>query len=846
MKGFIDFQLLAKLKPQDFIIKNTFRPFMKNLLLLFTFFSTSVSVFGQTYNQTSGDICQAYVSREHTYTGAPEATEAATLSVSWRYCGPWSGNNNGNIDLSILVNGNWVTIVNNYYDYDHGCQWVVDDFTISAATITAARNTAPVGEITIRGQIQDVCSPGVGCNSGSDPCYDATLSYSNVPSANFTSGPAVVCLGDVVTFTDASSGSDLTYDWDFGVDASPATATGIGPHDVTYSMSGTKSVSLDVENLSGVYNTSQSIEVHEQPAISTSSDADICTGDAILIEAFGTGTITWDNGLGTGSSFTVSPTSTTGYAVTITDGNECSNSSSITVTVNDLPAVDAGGDETICSGEAIQLSGFGGGIFEWSNGLGSTSDPEVSPTTETTYTLTVTDGNFCENQDQVTISVNGLPAVDAGDDQEICPGGTANLSALGGDTYNWDNSLGAGQSHIVSPLQSTVYIVTGTDQNQCENTDEVQVTVNQLPIVTASGTATICEGASTFLTAGGANSYSWDNNTGTDAQVSVSPINTTIYTVTGIDANACENTAQVAVIVNETPDVVASADVTICDGQSTTISASGAVSYLWDNGAGNLNFAEVSPTLTETFTVIGTDANNCQGADDVIVIVNSVPTVVASGSTIICAGDMATLIATGADSYLWDNGAGPGQIVEVSPISTTDFMVTGTTNGCDGTDQATVTVNGMPEPAIAQTGTELSTGAYLTYQWYLDGSIINGATEQTYMPLVNGNYTVVVSDVNGCVGNSDQFSILTVAINELSGGDIICYPNPVSDVVYIETLGVDKIKTVKVISILGEVVLETTISGTKGSLDFSSFSSATYLIEIETRDEVRNFRVVKK
>ena len=173
--------------------------------------------------------------------------------------------------------------------------------------------------------------------------------------------------------------------------------------------------------------------------------------------------------------------------------------------------------------------------------------------------------------------------VNAGSDNTICDGNSVTLSGSGANSYSWDNGLGAGQSHSVSPSFITTYIVTGTDANGCSNTDNIIVTVNALPNVNAGSDITICDGNSVTLSGSGANSYSWDNGI-TDGVAFIPGLGITTYTVTGTDANGCSNTDQVDVIVNALPNVNAGSDNTICDGNSVTLSGSGAVSYIWDNG----------------------------------------------------------------------------------------------------------------------------------------------------------------------------------------------------------------------------------------------------------------------
>lgn len=132
-----------------------------------------------------------------------------------------------------------------------------------------------------------------------------------------------------------------------------------------------------------------------------------------------------------------------------------------------------------------------------------------------------------------------------------------------------------------------------------------QFTVNPLPIVTVNS-GTICNGASLTLTPNGAISYTFSSG----ASV-VSPTTTTNYTITGSDANNCSNTVVSSVSVNQLPTITASTNNTlVCVGQSADLSASGATSYTWNTNATGTIIA-VSPTITTTYTVNGTDVNGC-------------------------------------------------------------------------------------------------------------------------------------------------------------------------------------------------------------------------------------------
>ena len=138
------------------------------------------------------------------------------------------------------------------------------------------------------------------------------------------------------------------------------------------------------------------------------------------------------------------------------------------------------------------------------------------------------------------------------------------------------------------------------------------------PIVDAGADTTICNGASVTLSGSGASTYTWDN--GVTDGVAFMPSTTTMYTVTGSDTSACQGTDSVTVTVNALPTVDAGADVSVCDGNSVTLSGSGASTYAWNNGISD--GVAFTPSVNDTYIVTGTDVNGCQGTDSVSVPVN--------------------------------------------------------------------------------------------------------------------------------------------------------------------------------------------------------------------------------
>jgi gliding motility-associated-like protein len=498
------------------------------------------------------------------------------------------------------------------------------------------------------------------------------------------------------------------------------------------------------------------ITVNPLPSVSaTSTDFDICFGESVTISASGANGYVWTD-LGNEPSYVVSPTVTTTYFVTGQDVNLCGNTAEVTITVNALPIVIASDDQTICIGETVVVNAQGALTYTWNQGLGIGQSHNVSPTSTTTYTVTGTDANGCENTDQTTVNVNQLPSITASVDVSICEGESTTISANGGDSYIWNQGLGNGQSHSVSPTSTTTYTVTGTNTTTtCANTASVTVTVNPNPTINAGADVSVCAGQNVTLNATSnlpSTNIVW--NPLVSNGVPFAPTATGTYTATVTNpTTGCSNSDQVLVTVNALPVIsVSASNPSICIGSSTTLTATGGTSYTWNQGLTDGPTHTVSPTVTTSYVVTGSNLAGCTSTQNVVVTVNNLPIVVASVDTTICAGQIAVLSATGATSYTWNNGAGTGSPVFVTPTTTTTYTVTGTDgNGCTNSDQVVVTVVASPVPSFTADITSSTTPLNVVftnnstnaegYIWNLG----NGTAPYTVLSndSQNGTYTVV-------------------------------------------------------------------------------------------------------
>lgn len=315
-------------------------------------------------------------------------------------------------------------------------------------------------------------------------------------------------------------------------------------------------------------------------------------------------------------------------------------------------------------------------------------------TTGTGYKIRINASNpsLTGNASAMTLTINALPLLTVSGNNAVCIGSSITQTASGATTYSWNT--GATTSSIsVTPTVNTTYTVTGTTSG-CSNSTIKTITVNPLPTLSVAGPTATCIGSSVIQTASGAATYTW-NTTAITASVSLSPTVTTVYTVTGTDANNCVNSTTTSVTVNNLPAVTATVvNATICNGSSTTLNAGGATTYSWNTGATTASVS-VNPTSNTNYTVTGTDANGCNNTATTSVTVNALPTLsVAGTSSLICAGESATLTVSGASTYTWNTTATTSFIV-VSPTVTTTYTVNGTdANGCVNMTTITQNVSG--------------------------------------------------------------------------------------------------------------------------------------------------------
>jgi hypothetical protein len=609
------------------------------------------------------------------------------------------------------------------------------------------------------------------------------------------------------------------------------------------------------------------------PVIYNSGPLSFCSGGSVILSTDTYASYLWST-TETTNAITVSSGGT--YTVTITDVNGCQNSANAGVTIFGLPTVNAGTDFSLCPGDTGPLNASGASSYLWNvdvtlsqlNIPNPDATPVVSPTN---YIVTGTDGNGCQDKDTVTVTFYTIPTVNAGPDGSVCVGSPWPLNATGTAT-SWAWNAHPSLSSLVinnptaTPTSQTEYFVTGTDGNGCTNIDSVTISTINLPGISAGIDKTICEGESVQIIATGGLNYEWDTDptlsSTTISNPFASPLTDNTYTVTGTDINGCSNTDMVTVFVNVLPNVSAGVDTGVCTGSSIQLLATGASTYNW---AANATLSSTiianpvaDPTTPQTYFVTGTDGNGCENSAQVMVDIFPLPVVSAGPDVAICAGDSTQLNGTGATIYVWNFNSTLSDFVIANPwaeptIDQTYYLSGTDANGCTNYDTVQVTVNPLPAAPVISLDSIFVMSSYTTgNQWYLNGSPLVGETNDSvnYVVIgVNGAYTVLYTDANGCEAFSTGSNIIfitDVGIEEpVSGFDVKLYPNPTNGLLNVELEeGVDQLH---IISLNGQVMyVENNLLDGISTIDMKDFADGTYIIRLVKGDTVVTKRVVKQ
>lgn len=759
-----------------------------------------------------------------TFTAAP--TNGGTPAYQWKLNGSDVGTNSPSYSNAALANGDIITCV---MTSSESC---ATPTSATATPISMTVNTTVIPSVAVAASATSICSgTSVTFNAtptnGGTPTYQWKLNGSNVGSNSAAYTNAALSNGDVITCVMTSSATC----------ASPATATST-PVAMTVSTSLVPSVAVS--------------------ATSTS----ICLGTSVTFTAApvngGTPSYQWllnGSSVGSNSSTYTNASLTNGDAVTcvMTSTESCAAPTtataapvSITVSSSVIPSLSIAASATsICSGTNVMFTATpvngGAPTYQWQvNGTNAGTGTETFASTTLNsgdvVTCIMTSSESCANPASatsgsitMTVTPSVTPAVSiAASTNSICYGTPVTFTATtvngGTPSYQWvlnGTNVGNNSPNFTSSMLQNGDVVTCTiiSTASCAsastaNSNNVMMIVN--PAVTPSVTITpsinsVCEGAAITFTAapvnGGSPSYQWlvnganvgsnmstfTSTTLSDGDIVSCVISSTAPCVSPVMATS--NTVAMEIYPNLTPSVAIASQPsgTVCSGTAkefTAVAANGgsAPTYEW--------FVDGVSVGTGA-TLNGTYSN---------------------GQVISCTMTSAQPCVMPA-------------IVDANPITISTYNVTSVT--------------------ISDNGGTLTSSSTYGNQWYEETSgVIVGAIGQTFTPMTNGVYYVIVTDANGCTSTSNSIDLILEGLNENGSAAISFFPNPTSGSLNITFSKAINNGTLKIENAIGELLLEkniTQVAGSIVSVDFSNYAPGSYFITVKDAEtEIKEQVVYEK
>lgn len=649
------------------------------------------------------------------------------------------------------------------------------------------------------------------------------------PSPAFTAAPSwTQCLqGNAFTFN--ANTNPGTHAWSFSPSAgAPAPGSGSTYGPVNFTSAGTYTVMHTITNSGCVSSTQSVVVVNTAPTASIlTAFAPPCAGaSATLTGAGGPGTLSWagPNGwTGVGLNATVPNFQTVNNGVyTLTVNNfGCKTTKTATLTLGVQPTPTLSNSGPVCLGSPITFSATfppGASYYYWYRptpyyyGGYNNANPTIAVTT------TATAGNYifylaypgCPVKTYTsTVQIISAASLTVTNTGPYCVGQNIQLNVVNSSTaaatYTW-----TGPSSFTSNIQNPsipnatttmggVYTVS-TSIGSCKSSKTTTVVVNTLPVIVVNN-PTVCLGQTINLTSSGGTSYSWSGPNGfTSTLQNPSITNSTtnmagVYTVTVTNAGGCKNTATLNVTVN-TPTTTASNTGPFCVGTTIQLNTPAAGSYAWSGPGGftsnlqNPTIPGASAAMGGVYTVTAT-TGGCMATATTSVTMNALPIPAPSNTGAYCLGANIQLNVGAYTSYTW---SGPGSFSSNSQnpgISSAALSNAGSysvavtdANGCIGGAATNVVVNPLPTPVVNSPTTCENTTIGLTatggtaFAWSGPGGY-SSTTQNPNIPSattsMTGNYTVTVTDANGCVNTGvASVSVIALPIPTAATGGAVC------------------------------------------------------------------------
>jgi len=716
----------------------------------------------------------------------------------------------------------------------------------------------------------------------------------SLPIVGSISGPKQVCVGSVINLTDTTSGGiwGSTNSNIATVDSS-GTIMGVA--------AGNDTIIYSVTNTCGTSNVIYLIYVNALPTVNAISNQTVCAGAQLTTISFSgnmPGTIyTWTNnntsiGLAASGVGNIAP-------FTATDSFNADLVSTITVTPVSLPGYVYIANEV--SSTVSVISTMSNTVI---NTIHVGSDPfgvAVSPDGSKVYVTNIgsdnvsvinTSTNLVANTVDVGVGPEGISVSPDGSNVYVANYGDGTVSVINALTNHVTSIIGVGTDPVgivVSLDGSKVYVANWASNN-----------VSVIDVSTNSVSATITVGRQPYAIAVSPDGGKVYVTNWTDGTLSVIDTTTNLATNTinvggnpeGITLSSDGGTVFVAnqagyvSIINAASDSVRN---TINVGfypAGISLSPDGGKVFVANSGSNTMSVINTFNNTVTNNVIVGSDpysignfvagGDGCTGTP-ITFSITVAPLSVSQFSNYICAGQAYTfgnqnLTQSGSFIDTFQTVSGCDSIVTlnltVTPEQQTTLNVTAcngmvimfnghgltntgiyrdtlqSTNGCDSVVTLILLFDSLPHPLITRIGDTLQTETFASYQWLLNGANVINDTAQSIIITQNGNYSVVVTNPNGCIDTSTELSVTSLGVQDITGlHSVKLYPNPTGDVINIYSAG-SEILTANLSDVSGKVILEgVEFTSSVKTLDLSGYSAGVYLLRIANKEG--NSMVVK-
>ncbi|PZF70867.1 Ig-like domain-containing protein [Taibaiella soli] len=576
---------------------------------------------------------------------------------------------------------------------------------------------------------------------------------------------------------------------------------------------------------------------------------------------------------------TAGATMYTAMATSTTSG--CTGADSGKVWVQPATASVTVSPDTICINGIARMklnpgAGYAPGSIQWESSANNTTYAAITGATDTAYFTGVTGTTFFHARIKNTANATCLQPYDSvivSNPQVVtttpgthCGPGAAILQATGtGNTIlKWYDSL-TGGANLASGASFTTPVITAN-------------TTYYVSAVSGSGEGYIGKVNTNGTT--GSNSASGLKFDAlvpfTLESVAIYPIGSTNLSFPVVLKNAAGTTLQtvnVNVTATAAPGVKTriplNINVPAGTGLQLCLGSSPAISFNYDNNSSTT--VSYPYTLPGIASITGTNGGAttvyyyfydwmvsaaCESArTPVLATVTTSPAVnITPANATICFGDTARFTASSANagySYYWNPVGLAGSTIAVSPISSMNYYLvatdssTGPNHGCSYFDTTNVVVNPVPQqPTVTLNNFVLdATGPYTTYQWYLNGQLIPGATTSTWTATANGAYTVTVGNASGCTVTSTQVPVSGVYVSNVNAVSktVSIYPNPATNAIWVRA---SERVNIELYHVDGRMLAR---AADATMLDITPFANGVYMVRITDMEGhlLKNERVVK-